>query len=67
MVAQLTVQETAGTLKTSPAMVLRLIHSGSLRASRVGKRRWVLDPDDIRKYLEGKTNQPSTPDHQTAK
>lgn len=46
------VWEVAADLLCSESQVCALIREGKLRARRIGKRRLIIMPEDVREYLE---------------
>lgn len=50
----LTVKETAQILKVSERTIIRLIQNKQLKAVKITK--WLIDEDDLKKYIESKSN-----------
>lgn len=55
---QLTADEAAEVLRIGPFQVVVLCRTGQIRASKPGKS-WLIDPDDLRAYLDAHRNQPA--------
>lgn len=58
MSKQLTAPEVADLLRCGTWQVLQLCRSGALRASKPGKS-WLIDPADLKSYLEAHIHQPT--------
>jgi excisionase family DNA binding protein len=56
----LTVQQCAERLNCHHSLVRRLITSGKLTASRLGKE-WRIEPDDLEAFIAGRRHQPIAP------
>lgn len=46
----LTVTQAAARLGVTPGRVRQFIHAGRLKATRLGKRVWVIDVEDLREF-----------------
>lgn len=55
---QLTADEAGEILRIGPFQVVVLCRTGQLRASKPGKS-WLIDPADLRAYLDAHRNQPA--------
>lgn len=53
-IKMLTVKETAQILKVSERTIIRLIQNKQLKAVKITK--WLIDEDDLKKYIESKSN-----------
>ncbi len=53
------VRDLAKCLTVAPITVRREIERGSLRATRIGRRRIVILPDEVARYLKSNTGEPS--------
>jgi excisionase family DNA binding protein len=56
---QLTCPEVAEVLRIGTFTVIELCRTGALRASKPNKA-WLIDPADLRAYLDAHANQPAT-------
>ena len=53
------VRDLAKSLTVAPITVRREIERGNLRATRIGRRRIVILPDEVARYLKSNTGEPS--------
>ena len=52
----LTVEQVANKLQVHPETVRRAIYRGQLRASKLNKATWRINPKDLQEYLDKQSN-----------